>query len=73
MRTFSGSCNGLFSKKALYLIFPTSISNKLFFAISYIGLWTPKIFYYDNVEFFPLINLIFDLTKYSIKYSALLF
>jgi hypothetical protein len=46
---------------------------KLFFAISYIGLWTPKIFYYDNVEFFPLINLIFDLTKYSIKYSALLF
>ena len=46
---------------------------KLFFAISYIGLWTPKIFFYDDVEFFPLSALILDLVKYSMKYSALLF
>ena len=46
---------------------------KLFFAASYIGLWTPKIFFYDDVEFFPLTNLISDLVKYSIKYGALLF
>ena len=46
---------------------------KLFFTISYIGLWTPKIFFYDDVDFFPLTNLISDLIKYSIKYSALLF
>ena len=46
---------------------------KLFFTVSYIGLWTPKIFFYDDVEFFPLTNLISDLIKYSIKYGALLF
>ena len=46
---------------------------KLFFTISYIGLWTPKIFFYDDVGFFPLTNLISDLFKYSIKYGALLF
>ena len=46
---------------------------KLFFTLSYIGLWTPKIFFYDDVEFFPLTNLIFDLFKYSMKYGALVF
>jgi hypothetical protein len=46
---------------------------KLFFTISYISLWTPKLFFYDDVEFFPLFNLISDLTKYSIKYGNLLF
>ena len=46
---------------------------KLFFAISYISLWTPKIFFYDDVEFFPLRALILDLVRYSMKYSALLF
>ena len=46
---------------------------KLFFTISYVGLWTPKIFFYDDVEFFPLTSLISDLIKYSVKYSALLF
>ena len=46
---------------------------KLFFAVSYISLWTPKLFIYDDVEFFPLTNLISDLVKYSMKYGALLF
>jgi len=46
---------------------------KLFFTISYISLWTPKLFFYDDVEFFPLLRVISDLIKYSIKYSALLF
>ena len=46
---------------------------KLFFAASYIGLWTPKIFFYDDVGLFPLTDLISDLIKYSIKYGALLF
>ena len=46
---------------------------KLFFTVSYISLWTPKLFFFDNVEFFPLFNLIFDLIKYSIKYITLLF
>jgi len=45
---------------------------KLFFTISYISLWTPKIFFYDDFEFFPLITLISDLIKYSIKYGSLL-
>tara|TARA_Y100000389_G_C17228962_1_gene397144 strand:+ start:135 stop:743 length:609 start_codon:yes stop_codon:yes gene_type:complete len=45
---------------------------KLIFTISYIGLWTPKIFYNDNVVLFPLITLIRDLVKYSIKYGSLL-
>ena len=46
---------------------------KLFFTFSYISLWTPKLFIYDDVEFFPLTNLISDLIKYSMKYGALLF
>ena len=46
---------------------------KLLVTVSYISLWTPKIFFYDDVEFFPLINLISDLVKYSMKYGALLF
>ena len=45
---------------------------KLFFTISYISMWTPKIFFYDDFEFFPLIILISDLIKYSIKYGSLL-
>jgi len=45
---------------------------KLILTISYISLWTPKIFFYDEVEFFALFNVIFDLIKYSVKYSALL-
>ena len=46
---------------------------KLLITVSYITLWTPKIFFYDDVEFFPLTNLISDLVKYSMKYGALLF
>ena len=46
---------------------------KIFFTVSYISLWTPKIFYYDDVIFFPLFNIIFDLVKYSIRYTNLLF
>ena len=46
---------------------------KLLVTVSYISLWTPKIFFYDDVEFFPLTNLISDLVKYSMKYGALLF
>ena len=46
---------------------------KLLITISYISLWTPKIFYYDKVEFFPLFRVISDLIKYSIKYSTLVF
>ncbi|MDC0941086.1 hypothetical protein OAR75_01885 [Candidatus Pelagibacter sp.] len=46
---------------------------KLLITISYISLWTPKIFYNNDVEFFPLTNLISDLVKYSMKYGALLF
>ena len=46
---------------------------KLLITVSYISLWTPKIFYNNDVEFFPLTNLISDLVKYSVKYGALLF
>ena len=46
---------------------------KLFFTILYISLWSPKLLWFDNVEFFPLFNVISDLTKYSIKYGKLLF
>ena len=46
---------------------------KLLITVSYISLWTPKIFFYDDVEFFPLTNLISDLVKYYMKYGTLLF
>ena len=42
---------------------------KIILTISYVSLWTPKIFYYDNVEIFPLFNVLTKLIKYSVKYS----
>ena len=45
---------------------------KLLITICYISLWTPKIFYYDKVEFFALYRVVLDLIKYSVKYSTLL-
>ena len=43
---------------------------KLFIAISYITFWTPKLLWFESVEFFPLFNVVSDLIKYSIKYSS---
>ena len=40
---------------------------KLLVTVSYISLWTPKIFFYDDGKFLPLINLLSDLVKYSLK------
>ena len=42
---------------------------KIILTISYVSLWTPKIFYYDKVEVFPLFNVLTKLIKYSVKYS----
>ena len=46
---------------------------KILFTISYVSLWTPGIFFYDEVTLFPLTTLIFDLIRYSIKYITLFF
>ena len=46
---------------------------KLLITISYISLWTPKLFFFQDVTYFPLTSLISDLIKYTIKYSTLLF
>ncbi len=46
---------------------------KIFLTICYISLWTPKIFFYDNLDFFPLYDLLINLAKYSIKYSKIIF
>ncbi len=45
---------------------------KIILTISYVSLWTPKIFYYDKVEVFPLFNVLIKLIEYSVKYSLLL-
>jgi len=45
---------------------------KLFLTVSYISLWTPKLLYFEKVELFALINVIFELIKYSIKYTNLI-
>jgi hypothetical protein len=45
---------------------------KLILTVSYISLWNPKIFFYDEVEFFALFNVVSDLIKYSVKYTGLL-
>ena len=45
---------------------------KLFLTVSYIGLWTPKLLYFEKIELFALINVIFELIKYSIKYTNLI-
>ena len=45
---------------------------KLILTVSYISLWNPKIFFYDEVEFFALFNVVSDLIKYSVRYTGLL-
>jgi hypothetical protein len=45
---------------------------KLFLTISYISLWTPKLLYFEKIEYFALPNVIFELIKYSIKYTYLI-
>ena len=45
---------------------------KVFLTISYISLWSPKIFYNDKTEFFALIKVILKLINYSIKYGLAL-
>jgi hypothetical protein len=45
---------------------------KIFLTISYVSLWTPKIFYYDKVEIFALFNVAIKLIEYSFKYSLFL-
>ena len=45
---------------------------KIFLTISYVSLWTPKIFYYDKVEIFALFNDAIKLIEYSFKYSLFL-
>ena len=46
---------------------------KIFFTICYISLWTPQIFFYDKIDFFPLYDLLINLANYSIKYSKVIF
>lgn len=45
---------------------------KIFFTICYVSLWCPKIFFYDNLEIFPLFILFLNLIKYFFEYTTLL-
>ncbi len=46
---------------------------KIFLTICYISLWTPQIFFYDKIDFFPLYDLLINLANYSVKYSKIIF
>ncbi len=46
---------------------------KIFLTICYVGLWTPRIFFYDKIDFFPLYDLLINLANYSVKYSKIIF
>ncbi len=50
-----------------------SIKLKIFFTILYISFWSPKIFFFETIDFFPLFDVIIKLYRYSIKYSSILF
>ncbi len=46
---------------------------KIILTICYTSLWTPRIFFYDNLDFFPFYDLLISIAKYSIKYSKIIF
>ena len=46
---------------------------KIFLTICYVSLWTPQIFFYDKIDFFPLYDLFINLANYSVKYSKIIF
>jgi hypothetical protein len=51
----------------------TNLKLKLFLTICYISLWSPKLWFFEGAEFFPLFDLFFDLIKYTVKYSNFFF
>lgn len=60
-----------FSK--LPILKKTNFKIKLFLTTCYISLWSPKLWFFEGVEFFPLFSLFFDLVKYSVKYFNFFF
>ena len=45
---------------------------KLFFTLCYVSLWSPKLFYFEDIELFPLFDVLFDVLKYSFKYASII-
>jgi len=69
----------LYDKKEIFLgidkltkISKININLKYLLTIGYLSLWTPKLFFYDNVVLFPLFILLKDLIKYTFKYTQLI-
>lgn len=46
---------------------------KYIFVLIYVGGWSPKLFFYDKLEFFPLVNLFLNIFKYTQKYTKIIF
>lgn len=49
-----------------------SFKFKLFFTICYVSLWSPKIWYFEDIELFALFKVLFSVFKYSFKYGTIL-
>ena len=49
-----------------------SFKFKVFFALCYVSLWNPKIWFFEDIELFPLFNVLFDVLKYSFKYTSII-
>lgn len=49
-----------------------SLKLKIFFTFLYVSLWSPKIFFFETVDFLPLFDVVIKLYRYSIKYSSIL-
>jgi len=48
-------------------------NSKLFFTICYVSLWSPKLWFFEDIKLFPLFDVLFNVLKYSIKYTFILF
>ena len=49
-----------------------SFKFKLFFTLCYVSLWNPKIWFFEDIELFPLFNVLFDVLRYSFKYTSII-
>jgi len=49
-----------------------SFKFKLFFTLCYVSLWNPKIWFFEDIELFPLFNVLFDVLRYIFKYTYII-
>lgn len=60
-----------FDKKSK--LFTINNNIKTIAVLLYVSAWSPKLFFYDKFDFLPLVFLISNLFKYTVKYTNIIF